>query len=49
MQRGHDQVTRFRSFQGDLNRFPVTHFTDKNDFWRLAKRGAQSQGKGRCV
>ena len=49
MQRGHDQVTRFRSFQGDLNRFPVTHFADENDFRRLPERRAQCQRKGRSV
>src|SRR5260370_683747 len=47
MQGGHDQVTRFRSFQRDLNRFAVTHFANENDFWCLPERRAQSHGKGR--
>src|SRR6266851_10325729 len=45
MQRGHDEVARFGSFEGDLDGFPVAHFADENDFWRLSTRCAQSQRK----
>src|SRR5450755_2595713 len=45
MQRGHDQMSSFRGFEGDFNRFAVAHFAYENDFGRLAQRGAQGQSK----
>src|SRR5437899_2571621 len=49
MQRGHNQVTCFRGLQSNLNRLPVAHFADENDFRGLPKRRAQCERKSRSV
>src|SRR2546427_1435378 len=49
MQRGHDQVTRLGSFEGDLDRFAVAHLANENDLRRLPEGGSQSQREGWCV
>ena len=34
----------FRGHERDFHGGAIAHFADQNDFWRLAKRGAQAIG-----